>query len=248
MMLPCDGNVTAVTQAAAAEIAKIKLLQSELQSTVVALSKEQVEVVSSRKTLEGEWRQYQQQIETALSPDFAEARKKHTDLIESARMSSKPSSFINALGASSDGSMSQRQHSLPTSRRKRKSRGRRAVHIKICAPRILKTVEKILNEWHFPDATDVYFDEGKRDVVIGGRLRGSRGAGLCAITYSAFTIALFEFCRSRNMPHPGFVILDSPLIAYKEPKADDEGISGRISSRGSTSIWRSLQVSSRFSS
>jgi hypothetical protein len=28
------------------------------------------------------------------------------------------------------------------------------------------------------------------------------------------------------MPHPGFVILDSPLIAYKEPKADDEGISG----------------------
>jgi hypothetical protein len=28
------------------------------------------------------------------------------------------------------------------------------------------------------------------------------------------------------MPHPGFVILDSPLIAYKEPSADDEGISG----------------------
>ena len=28
------------------------------------------------------------------------------------------------------------------------------------------------------------------------------------------------------MPHPGFVVLDSPLIAYKEPKVDDEGISG----------------------
>ena len=69
-------------------------------------------------------------------------------------------------------------------------------------------------------------------MVIGGRLRGSRGAGLCAITYSAFTLALFEYCRSRTMPHPGFVILDSPLIAYKEPEpgkepaADDEGISG----------------------
>jgi len=89
-----------------------------------------------------------------------------------------------------------------------------------------RTVERILNEWHFPDATDVYFDERSRDVVIGGRLRGSRGAGLCAITYSAFTLALFEYCRARKMPHPGFVILDSPLIAYKEPKADDEGISG----------------------
>ncbi len=89
-----------------------------------------------------------------------------------------------------------------------------------------KTLEHILNEWHFPDATDVYFDEMKRDVVIGGRLRGSRGAGLCAITYSAFTLALFEYCRVRKMPHPGFVILDSPLIAYKEPKSDDEGITG----------------------
>jgi hypothetical protein len=28
------------------------------------------------------------------------------------------------------------------------------------------------------------------------------------------------------MPHPGLVILDSPLIAYKEPKADDEGVIG----------------------
>jgi hypothetical protein len=63
-------------------------------------------------------------------------------------------------------------------------------------------------------------------VVIGGRPRSSRGAGLCAITYSAFTLALFEYCRSRKMPHPGLVILDSPLIAYKEPKADDEGIIG----------------------
>ena len=89
-----------------------------------------------------------------------------------------------------------------------------------------KTVEQILKEWHFPGATDVHFDEKTRDVVIGERPRGSRGAGLCAITYSAFTLALFEYCRVRQMPHPGFVVLDSPLIAYKEPSADDEGIVG----------------------
>jgi hypothetical protein len=28
------------------------------------------------------------------------------------------------------------------------------------------------------------------------------------------------------MPHPGFVILDSPLLAYKEPQGDDENIAG----------------------
>ncbi len=223
----CDGNVTAVTQAAAAEIAKIRLLQSELQSTVVALSKEQVEVVSSRKTLEGEWRQYQQQIETALSPDFAEARKKHTELIE------KRSNIQQAVILYKRVASLKRRLDEPTPtqvpdkpQEKEESADVEQYISKSVLREFSKTVEKILNEWHFPDATDVYFDEEKRDVVIGGRLRGSRGAGLCAITYSAFTIALFEFCRSRNMPHPGFVILDSPLIAYKEPKVDDEGISG----------------------
>src|SRR6202030_4618209 len=63
------------------------------------------------------------------------------------------------------------------------------------------TVGEILQQWHFPGATDVYFDETTKDVVIGGWPRGSRGAGLCAITYSAFTLALFAYCRSRNMPH-----------------------------------------------
>lgn len=223
----CDGNVTAVTQAAAAEIAKIKLLQSELQSTVVALSKEQIEVVSSRKTLEGEWRQYQQQIETALSPNFAEARKKHTELIEKRSNVQQAIILYKRIG-----SLKRRlDDPTPTQppdkpQEKEESADVEQYISKSVLREFSKTVEKILNEWHFPDATDVYFDEGKRDVVIGGRLRGSRGAGLCAITYSAFTIALFEFCRSRNMPHPGFVILDSPLIAYKEPKADDEGISG----------------------
>jgi len=89
-----------------------------------------------------------------------------------------------------------------------------------------KTVENILQEWHFPNATDVYFDEVTLDIVIGGRPRGSRGSGLCAITYPAFIIGLFEYCRSRKMAHPGFVILDSPLLAYKEPKGEDEGIAG----------------------
>ena len=30
------------------------------------------------------------------------------------------------------------------------------------------TVGEILQQWHFPGATDVYFDEKTKDVVIGG--------------------------------------------------------------------------------
>lgn len=223
----CDGNVAAVTQAAKAEIAKIRVLQSELQGTVAALTRERTEGAAQQKTLAVQWRQYQSEIETALSPDFTAARERYTSLIER-RAKIQQADIVY-----------------------RKIRSlRRRLDEPILAPKsvILKeleetpeveeyipksvlrefsqTVSAILTEWHFPAATDVYFDELNRDVVIGGRLRGSRGAGLCAITYSAFTLALFEYCRSRKMPHPGVVILDSPLIAYKEPKADDEGIAG----------------------
>ena len=81
-----------------------------------------------------------------------------------------------------------------------------------------------MQAWHFPNSSEVHFDEKSMDIVIGGRKRGSRGAGLCDITYSAFVLDLFEYCRSKKMPHPGFVVLDSPLIAYKEPTPDDENI------------------------
>ena len=224
----CDGNVTAVTQAAAAEIAKIRTLQSELLGTVAALTKEQIEVVSERKTLEGELRQYQQQIESALSPDFAEARKKHAELVEK-RATIRQADVLYKRIRNLRRRLDEPAPAAPPPEKPEEKEDTPDVDqyiSKSVLRQFSKTVEKILNEWRFPDATDVYFDEGKRDVVIGGRLRGSRGAGLCAITYSAFTLALFEYCRSRNMPHPGFVILDSPLIAYKEPKVEDEGIAG----------------------
>jgi hypothetical protein len=58
----CDGNVTAVTQAARAEIAKIRTLQSELHGTVAALNKEMAEGAVQRKTLSGQWHEYQREI------------------------------------------------------------------------------------------------------------------------------------------------------------------------------------------
>lgn len=36
-----------------------------------------------------------------------------------------------------------------------------------------------------------------------------------------------EYCREQSLPHPGFVIMDSPLLAYFEPEGeDDEALQG----------------------
>lgn len=221
----CDGNVGAVTGAAAAEIAKIKLLQSELHGTVASLTTENKAIVSDAKALRAELKDYQQEIDNALSPDFSAAREEHTKLIE------HRAKVEQAIVLQKRIKTLQRRIDEPTKPAKpepvivEEPASEVAQYISKSVLRDFSiTVGEILQQWHFPGATDVYFDEKTKDVVIGGRLRGSRGAGLCAITYSAFVLALFEYCRSRSMPHPGFVILDSPLIAYKEPMPDDENI------------------------
>ena len=224
----CDGNVAAVTQAARAEISKIKILQKELHGTVAALTIERTAGAAEQRTLAGRWREYEREIESALSPDFTSSRERHAALVER-RASLRQADAIHKriLGLRRRLDEPTVPNEKPFSLKEPEPSPEVVEYIpKLVLREFSQTVGAILNEWHFPDSTDVYFDEVHKDVVIGGRLRGSRGAGLCAITYSAFTLALLEFCRSRKMPHPGLVILDSPLIAYKEPKADDEGIAG----------------------
>lgn len=222
----CDGNVVAVTQAAGAEIAKIKLLQTELQETVVALTNEHTGIIHDRKTLEAELVGYQQQIDAALSPEFGSARKSYENLIERRAVIRQAAILYKKL-LSVRRRLEEPTTPPPEQTEPREGAGDVEQYIsKSVLRNFSKSIEKILQEWHFPNAIDVYFDGVTRDVVIDGRPRGSRGAGLCAITYSAFTIGLFDYCRSRKMPHPGFVILDSPLLAYKEPKGEDEGIAG----------------------
>ncbi len=221
----CDGNVAAVAQAAAAEIAKIKLLQTELQETVASLIKEQTSILAESQLLEGELRTYQQRIDAALSPEFSSARKLYEELIE------KRAKIRQAILINKKLQATRKRLDEPNLPVEKPTDREASVEVEQYVPKSVlqsfsKTVESVLQKWHFPNATDVYFDEMTRDIVIGGRARGSRGAGLCAITYAAFIVGLFEYCRSRKMQHPGFLILDSPLLAYKEPKGEDEGIAG----------------------
>ena len=88
----------------------------------------------------------------------------------------------------------------------------------------LPSCRHILQTWHFPNAERVHFDQKARDLVIGGKNRTSFGKGLRAITQSAFTIGLLQYCKQQATPHPGFALLDSPLLSYKEPDGDDDDL------------------------
>ena len=87
-------------------------------------------------------------------------------------------------------------------------------------------VQEILTEWHFPKIERTHFDLKNRDLVINGKSRISYGKGLRAVTQSAFTIGLLEYCRRQDTPHPGFVVLDSPLLSYKAPEGGEDDLRG----------------------
>lgn len=76
-------------------------------------------------------------------------------------------------------------------------------------------IRSLLSTWHFPIQSDLQFDLKSDDIVIDGKNRAAFGKGARAITHAGFTVGLMLYCLTRETPHPGFVVLDSPLTPYK---------------------------------
>ncbi|WP_406129046.1 hypothetical protein OHQ89_46340 [Streptomyces canus] len=87
--------------------------------------------------------------------------------------------------------------------------------------RILSTfdeaVRATLEAWKVPAVDFAEYDQYAMDIRAGGRPRASRGKGVRSVLHSAFTTALAQFCLSNSRPHPGFIVLDSPVVTYRDP-------------------------------
>lgn len=85
-----------------------------------------------------------------------------------------------------------------------------------------KRVEELLKSWHFPDVNRVTWSETKQDIVVSGRNRDSYGKGKRAIMRAAFNLALLRVLIDEQRPTPGLVLIDSPLVVYREPDVGEE--------------------------
>ena len=92
-----------------------------------------------------------------------------------------------------------------------------------------KAVEERLTQWNFPNLVDrVTFNESDLDLVISGRRRTSHGQGIRAVTHAAFSVGLLDYCASRELPHPSFVVIDSPLLVYREPDKEENDFTSDV--------------------
>jgi hypothetical protein len=214
----CDGDVEAIVQAAYAEIEKIARLKGELQATVADLKSEAVSQEQELSNKNEEYENVNIQIQETVAPTVSDERASFSELIEKRaavqkgldlyarveKLEERKIPLENDEGE--EGSPSVIVSGLPDS----------------VAHDFSLRVSKLLRAWDFPGDCLVHFDKETTDFVIDGKPRGSRGKGLRAITHAAVTIALLEYCLENDLPHPGFVVLDSPLLAYFKPEGDED--------------------------
>jgi hypothetical protein len=84
-------------------------------------------------------------------------------------------------------------------------------------------VQTILRAWRFPGDPVVSFDDRTHDILIDGKNRRGNGKGVRALMNAAFKIGVLVYCRAKELPHPGVVALDSPLLSYRDPHTSRHG-------------------------
>ncbi|WP_230463689.1 hypothetical protein [Burkholderia ubonensis] len=218
----CNGDIDAVVQAARKEIAKIEVLRAELAATVQDLERESANFDRRMPTVVRELESISEAVEELIAPRLSTLRKSYSDFAD------KRAEVREALALyATVQDMERRRADLEKGGDDDKAGVLAGADISTNVTHdFAKTVEGILTDWHFPEAGDVYFDSKARDLVIAGKSRSAFGKGLRAITHAAFTLGLLAFCRERKTPHTGFVVLDSPLLAYREPDGKEDDLTG----------------------
>lgn len=219
----CDGDVESIVIAAAAEMEKIKRLASDLDSTVTALRNESARLSEDLISIEDQFDDVDSEIKSAIAPELSDVQSSYSEFVD------KRSNVISHLSVFTrlDKLLTQRQALVGDVV---EAEGDDQKITTKLSTQILhdfsKTIERILDAWDFPDIGSVYFDETQMDFVINGKLRGNRGKGLRAITHAAVTLGLLEFCKEHSLRHPGFVVIDSPLLAYYKPEGESDSLQG----------------------
>ncbi len=219
----CEGNAAAVVESANAEVIKIQRLRRELGDTVDSLNAERTALLDSLSRFATDYKLVDKELNEIVSPAVSEHRTSYNSLV------SKRADVLFLLEKIGRIERLQAQRIELDTEYQQTANGTSASRTQVpkrALDDFAQTIERILQEWHFPNAVRVFFDETKRDIQIDGKDRGSTGKGLRAITHAAVIVGLMEYCRERNLPHPGFVVLDSPLLAYWKPEGDEDDLRG----------------------
>ncbi|MDO8605463.1 MAG: hypothetical protein Q7R40_02900 [Phaeospirillum sp.] len=210
-------EVSRVREAAEREIGKINVQRVDLTRTVEDLCVERVRIAEQ---LPGK-RERLEQIEAEINriaPVALEARRQLDELMVARDRVKHGLTLIESRQA-----LVKKRDELAALKPARRQEKPQLGVSGVVAHEFAQTVSRVLTEWHFPGNRHVAWDDDAYDLRIDGKRRRDNGKGVRAITHAAFKVALLIFAREHDLAHPGFVILDTPLLTYRDPMASREG-------------------------
>lgn len=216
--VPHDADIDDLRTGCEVEIAKIRQLRLELAETVGDLDRESQELGSGAQNARLRFEAADAQVRETLAPALSAARHQIDELYTTRAEVRRALGLIDRISTLMV-RRSQALDALNTASRVSEERpGLPAASVQA----ISVAVEELLDAWHFPHEKPVYFDETKQDMVLGGRRRGDQGKGLRALTHAAFTIGLQQAIKTLGRSPTGIVVLDSPLVTFREADHEDE--------------------------
>lgn len=213
-----DGALETFRAACRAELEKIRVLTRDLDAALAdfhqeesALATEEQDQVNVLAATNAELHEKLRPQQESASASFQELQGLETTLSKAVDIQAEIKGLQDNLQVAMDGKKSKVETVASTGIDAQAAQG------------LCDEIEKTLRAWKYNFDGRVTFDLKKFDVVLGIQPRGSMGKGYRAITHAACTIGLMRYCRSNGLPHPGFVILDSPLNPFRPKVPNPEG-------------------------
>ncbi|MBK8183319.1 MAG: hypothetical protein IPK63_10685 [Candidatus Competibacteraceae bacterium] len=162
----CDGNVSAVVNAATAEIMKIRKLNRELDFTVIKLHEERLQLKEESNKIADKISRLQITIDEAVSSEVAKARATFSDLVEKRFDVRQALNLFQRIQE-----LEELKVTIENTQKCESDDVQKVFISKSILDDFAKIVQDILQAWHFPGAERVYFDDSIKDLTISGDTR-----------------------------------------------------------------------------
>jgi hypothetical protein len=207
-----------VAQSSRAEAAKTARLLADLQITLASNASEVTQLVMEQKTRKAELDAASSDLKILIQPRLQLAVQK---LRDSQSERDKCRRALELLERVQD--LERLLVEAQARQKKQRAEGPSANVSSGEAEFFSQQVQSLLQAWHFPGLERVTFSEEDQDIVISGIPRASRGKGVRAITRAAFNLGLLQVCAREDKAFPRWMLIDSPLVVYREPDPGEGG-------------------------
>ncbi|MFI0848735.1 hypothetical protein [Mesorhizobium sp. IMUNJ 23232] len=199
-------------KAVSAELRKVRAESAGLTKAITSLQAEAVGLQRRIASLSGEIETKDEEIGAAR--EAAVNAREQYEAIDAARKKLHDAMSVERRIRG----LRVRQAELAKFKPKGVAKGSVAVGVgTVVGDELAAAVEGIFRRWQYPGNPRITFHEPTHDILLNGKQRNANGKGVRALLNAAFKIAVMDVCRKRELPHPGIVVLDSPLLSYRDP-------------------------------